>query len=154
MAESAPKIKIANASAFNIAVVTASWHSEVCDSLESGATEALKQSECKKITFHKVAGSFELPLAAQRLMDAGADAVVVLGLVLRGDTPHFDYICQGVTIGINQVALSRNKPIGFGVLMCDTLTQAQDRASFEKGKSNKGFEATAAAIDLLVKFQT
>lgn len=152
MAESAPEINIADASALSVAVVTASWHPEICDSLEKGATKALKQSGCKSISFHKVAGSLELPLAAQKLMDSGADAVIVLGLVLRGDTPHFDYICQGVTSGINQVALSRNKPIGFGVLMCDDLEQARDRAGFSESKSNKGFEAAVAAINLAVNF--
>ncbi len=152
MAEVSPEIQIADASNLKIAVVSASWHPEICNSLVQGAKKALAQSGCKSVSFHKVAGSFEIALAAQKLLDAGADGVVALGLVLRGDTPHFDYICQGVTNGIMQVSLSRNKPIGFGVLMCENLTQARDRAGFKESKSDKGFEAATAAINLAANF--
>jgi 6,7-dimethyl-8-ribityllumazine synthase len=82
-------------------------------------------------------------------LDKGADLVVVVGLVLRGETPHFDYICQGVTKGVMDVSLSRSKPVGFGVLMCDDLSQAQARAGFADSKEDKGFDAAIAALTLL-----
>jgi 6,7-dimethyl-8-ribityllumazine synthase len=94
-----------------------------------------------------VPGSFEIPLAATKALDAGFDGVVALGLVLRGATVHFDYVCQGVTYGIMKLQLETKKPVGFGVLMCDTLEQAHDRAG---GKvEDKGFDATIATLALL-----
>jgi 6,7-dimethyl-8-ribityllumazine synthase len=82
-------------------------------------------------------------------LDKGADLVVVVGLVLKGETPHFDYICQGVTQGVMDVSLSRSKPVGFGVLMCDDLSQAQARAGAAGSKEDKGFDAAIAALTLL-----
>jgi 6,7-dimethyl-8-ribityllumazine synthase len=82
-------------------------------------------------------------------LDKGADLVVVVGLVLRGETPHFDYICRGVTQGVMDVSLSRSKPVGFGVLMCDDLSQAHARAGAEGSKEDKGFDAAIAALSLL-----
>jgi 6,7-dimethyl-8-ribityllumazine synthase len=82
-------------------------------------------------------------------LDKGADLVVVVGLVLKGETPHFDYICQGVTQGVMDVSLSRSKPVGFGVLMCDDLSQAQARSGGAGSKEDKGFDAAIAALTLL-----
>ena len=147
MAGKSPKSKPLNASKLKVAVVSASWHPEICSALVDGAKRALAANKVSKITYHEVSGSFELPLAAQKLFDSGKDVVVVLGLVLKGDTPHFDYICEGVTNGIMQVSLSRGKPIGFGVLMCNTLKQARDRAGFTDSKEDKGFDAAIAAIN-------
>ena len=146
MAGKSPKLKTLNASKLKVAVVSASWHPEICSSLIDGAKRALAVNKVNKVSYHEVSGSFELPLAAQKLFDSGIDAVVVLGLILKGDTPHFDYICEGVTNGIMQVSLSRSKPIGFGVLMCNTLKQARDRAGFVDSKEDKGFDAAVAAI--------
>ena len=95
-----------------------------------------------------VSGSFELPLAAQLKLDQGFDGSVVLGLVMRGDTAHFDYICQGVTSGVMQVSLEKSKPVGFGVLMCDNLTQAVERSNVGLGIGNKGEEAALAVLAL------
>ena len=83
------------------------------------------------------------------LTDAGFDVAVVVGLILRGQTPHFDYVCQGVTAGIMQVSLSRSKPIGFGVLMCDTLEQAQERSGLPGSFEDKGFDSAIAALSTL-----
>ena len=152
MAGKSPKLKTLNASKLKVAVVSASWHPEICSSLIDGAKRALAVNKVNKVSYHDVSGSFELPLAAQKLFDSGIDAVVVLGLILKGDTPHFDYICEGVTNGIMQVSLSRSKPIGFGVLMCNTLKQARDRAGFVDSKEDKGFDAAVAAINSALNY--
>jgi 6,7-dimethyl-8-ribityllumazine synthase len=152
MAGKSPKLKTLNASKLKVAVVSASWHPEICSSLIDGAKRALAVNKVNNVSYHEVSGSFELPLAAQKLFDSGIDAVVVLGLILKGDTPHFDYICEGVTNGIMQVSLSRSKPIGFGVLMCNTLKQARDRAGFVDSKEDKGFDAAVAAINSALNY--
>jgi 6,7-dimethyl-8-ribityllumazine synthase len=152
MAGKSPKLKTLNASKLKVAVVSASWHPEICSSLIDGAKRALAANKVNKVSYHEVSGSFELPLAAQKLFDSGTDVVVVLGLILKGDTPHFDYICEGVTNGIMQVSLSRSKPIGFGVLMCNTLKQARDRAGFVDSKEDKGFDAAIAAINSALNY--
>ena len=88
-------------------------------------------------------GSFELPVVAQALARQGYDAVVALGVVIRGGTPHFDYVCSAATDGLNRVALDTGVPIGFGLLTCDTEQQALDRAGLEGSAESKGYEATA-----------
>lgn len=132
-----------------IAIVTAQWHREISNALLSGAQRAAGQAGVTQVRVEWVPGSFELPLAAQSLLDAGFDAVVALGLVLRGETPHFDYICDGLTHGVMDVMLKSGKPIGFGVLMCDTLEQAQARAGLPGSSEDKGFEATVAVLEML-----
>ncbi|NDI10714.1 MAG: 6,7-dimethyl-8-ribityllumazine synthase [Actinobacteria bacterium] len=136
-------------SKFKVAVISASWHREICDALVDGAHRALSQAKIEINPVIHVPGSFELPLAAQFALDAGADAAVVLGVVVRGETPHFDYVCQGVTQGIMNVSLARGKPIGFGVLTVDTVTQAIARSGVAGSSEDKGFDATVAALELL-----
>jgi 6,7-dimethyl-8-ribityllumazine synthase len=94
-------------------------------------------------------GSFEIPLASQIAFEQGYDAVVAVGLVLKGETPHFDYVCQGVTQGILDVSLKFSRPIGFGVLMCNTLEQAIARSGRSGSIEDKGFDSAVAAIRLL-----
>lgn len=149
MSGASPKIEVGDLSTKRVAIVSAQWHPEICDALLSGAKRALDEAGIKDVEIRKVAGSFEIPLAAQRLLDAGCDAVVTVGLVLRGETPHFDYVCQGVTQGVMDVMLSRGKPIGFGVLMCDDLDQARARSGLAGSKEDKGYDAAKAALDLL-----
>ena len=96
-----------------------------------------------------VPGSFEIPLAAQYAFEAGFDAVVAVGLVLKGETPHFDYVCQGVTQGVIDVQLKFSKPIGYGVLMCNDLDQAIARAGLPGSKEDKGYDSAVAALELL-----
>lgn len=149
MAGVAPTVKLQDMSQFKVAVISASWHKEICDALVAGSQRALSEAG---IAFEKVIyvpGSFELPLAAQYALDAGADAAVVLGVVVRGETPHFDYVCQGVTDGVMQVSLSRSKPVGFGVLTVENLEQALARSGVPGSKEDKGFDATVAALELL-----
>jgi len=149
MAGKAPEVSIKNVGNIKAIVISASWHPEICQALKDGAIRGLKHSGVSEIEVRKVAGSFELPLAAQLAFDSGFDVAVVVGLVLRGETPHFDYVCQGVTSGIMQVSLSRSKPIGFGVLMCDTIEQAVARAGFPESFEDKGFDSAMAALSLI-----
>ncbi|NBY51221.1 MAG: 6,7-dimethyl-8-ribityllumazine synthase [Actinobacteria bacterium] len=149
MAGIAPTINLGDMSKFKVAVISASWHREICDALVDGAHRALSQAKIEINPVIHVPGSFELPLAAQFALDAGADAAVVLGVVVRGETPHFDYVCQGVTQGIMNVSLARGKPIGFGVLTVDTVTQAIARSGVAGSSEDKGFDATVAALELL-----
>jgi 6,7-dimethyl-8-ribityllumazine synthase len=149
MAGIAPEIKIEDMSRFKVAVISASWHKDICDDLVAGAHRALKSAGVTLDPVVYVPGSFELPLAAQYALDSGAHAAVVLGVVVRGETPHFDYVCQGVTDGVMQVSLSRSKPIGFGVLTVDDVSQAVARSGIAGSKEDKGFDATIAALELL-----
>jgi len=154
MSGSSPKIGALDGSQLKASIVTSSWHPDICDALVSGAKKALDEAGCKNVSLHKVAGSFEIPLAAQKLLDAGSDLVIAVGLILKGDTPHFDYVCQGVTSGVMQVSLTRNKPIGFGVLMCDNLDQAYERSGLSEGQENKGFDAAIAALNLAIEYKS
>lgn len=154
MSGSSPKISALDGSQLKASIVTSSWHPDICVALVSGAKKALNEAGCKNVSVHKVAGSFEIPLAAQKLLDAGSDLVIAIGLILKGDTPHFDYVCQGVTSGVMQVSLTRNKPIGFGVLMCDNLDQAYERSGLSEGQENKGFDAAIAALNLAIEYKS
>ena len=95
----------------------------------------------------RVPGTFELPVVARRSPPQGYDAVVALGVVIRGGTPHFDYVCNAATDGLTRVALDTGSPVGFGVLTCDNEQQALDRAGLPGSREDKGYEATAAALD-------
>jgi len=129
-----------------VAVVAASWHEQVMDGLVAGAREALTAYQVVQSEVVRVPGSFELPVVAQACASTGYDAVVALGVVIRGGTPHFDYVCSAATDGLNRVALQTGVPIGFGLLTCDTEEQALDRAGLEGSSESKGYEATAAAL--------
>ena len=149
MSGNAPKIVVPALADAKIAIISASWHQEICDALIAGAERALMEAQIKDFKVIRVPGSFELPLAAQYALKSGADAVVVLGVVLRGETPHFDYVCQGVTDGVMQVSLSLDKPVGFGVLTVDTVEQAIARSGVPGSKEDKGYDSALAALDLL-----
>ena len=129
-----------------VAVVAASWHQEVMDGLVAGAQEALTAYRVRSSDVVRVPGSFELPVVAQACARHGYDAIVALGVVIRGGTPHFDYVCSAATDGLSRVALDTGVPIGFGLLTCDTEEQALDRAGLEGSSESKGYEATAAAL--------
>jgi 6,7-dimethyl-8-ribityllumazine synthase len=129
-----------------VAVVAASWHQQVMDGLVAGARRALAAYQVEQSTVFEVPGSFELAVVAGALAAQGYDAVVALGVVIRGGTPHFDYVCAAATDGLNRVALDSGVPVGFGLLTCDTEQQALDRAGLEGSSEDKGYEATAAAL--------
>jgi 6,7-dimethyl-8-ribityllumazine synthase len=115
------------------------------DGLLAGAERALADHGVFGVTVVRVPGCFELPVVAAELA-AAHDAVVALGVVVRGGTPHFDYVCNAATDGLTRVSVDQRTPVGFGVLTCDTDEQALDRAGLEGSKEDKGYEATAAAL--------
>jgi 6,7-dimethyl-8-ribityllumazine synthase len=133
-----------------IAVIASEWHTEVMDGLLDGARRAVHDAKVADITELRVPGTFELPVAASRLAGAGFDAIVALGVVIRGGTPHFEYVCEAATTGLTLVAERTGVPIGFGVLTCDTEQQALDRAGLPDSAEDKGYEATAAALQTAV----
>lgn len=141
----APKIQI-DATGLQIAVVVTSWHSEITDGLLAGAERALKAAGNDTYEIWRVPGAFELPLAAQKAIDAGAEAVVALGVVIQGETPHFEYVCRAATDGLNRVQLDSGIPVGFGLLTVDNAQQALDRAGLPNSKEDKGAEAVEAAV--------
>ena len=144
----APEVTV-DGSGLRIAVVAASWHPTVMDGLLVGALRALADSNVTHPTVVRVPGSFELPVAAARLA-RHHDAVIALGVVIRGGTPHFDFVCQSATSGLTQVAVSTGGPVGFGVLTCDDEAQALDRAGLAGSSEDKGREAALAAVSTAV----
>lgn len=141
----APTITV-DGSGLRVAVVAASWHTTVMDGLLGGARRALAEAQVEDVREVRVPGSFELPVAAARLAREGYDAVVALGVVIRGGTPHFDYVCQAATSGLAQVSVETGVPVGFGVLTCDDEAQALDRAGLPGSGEDKGHEAATAAV--------
>jgi len=143
-----PDISVQLPANTKVTIVAASWHEEVMNGLIASAVRTIELSGVSA-NLVRVPGTFELSLGAQAAISAGADAVVALGVVIRGGTPHFDYVCQAVTDGINRVSLDTNVPIGFGVLTCDTEEQALDRAGLTQSKEDKGAQAAQAALAML-----
>ena len=143
----APHLSSVNGQDLSVAVVAAQWHTQVMDGLLDGARRALADAGVPhaKITEIRVPGTFELPVAAAALAEH-VDAVVALGVVIRGGTPHFDYVCQAATLGLTQVSVKTGVPVGFGVLTCDNDAQALDRAGLPGSQEDKGYEAAQAAI--------
>ena len=129
-----------------VAVVAARWHEQVMDGLVAGAQRALADYQVEEPSIVRVPGSFELPVVVGALAESGYEAVVALGVVIRGGTPHFEYVCSAATDGLAQIAVSTGAAIGFGLLTCDTDEQALDRAGLEGSHEDKGYEATAAAL--------
>ena len=142
--EGAPDLT-ANGAGLRVAVVAASWHAEVMDGLVAGARQVLSECGVVDAPLVRVPGTVELTVACARLAPA-YDALVALGVVIRGGTPHFDYVCSGVTNGLSQVSATTGCPIGFGVLTCDDDAQALDRAGLPGSREDKGREAALAAI--------
>lgn len=137
-----------------VAVVAAQWHEQVMNGLCDGALRALTELGIDEPTVLRVPGTFELPVAAKQLADRGYDAVVALGVVIRGGTPHFDYVCEAATMGLTQVAVSTGVPVGFGVLTCDNEEQALDRAGLPGSSEDKGHEAVTAAVATVVALRS
>jgi len=142
--------RVDGAAGLRVAVIAAQWHSKVMDGLLDGARRAVAESGVTDVSYVRVPGAFELPVAARRFANSGADVIVALGVVIRGGTPHFDYVCQGVTHGLTLVSQNTGIPVGFGVLTCDTEDQALDRAGLPGSSEDKGFEATVAALQTAV----
>lgn len=141
----APTLAI-DGSGLRVAVVAASWHEPVMAGLLAGAQRALDDARVSGTTVVRVPGSFELPVAAMVAAEQGYDAVVALGAVVRGGTPHFEYVCSAATDGLSRVALQTGTPVGFGLLTCDSEEQALDRAGLPGSRADKGHEAASAAV--------
>src|SRR5476651_1257753 len=141
-----PDLGTAAATGLSLGIVASRWNSEVVDTLLERAVEAARTCGVPKPTVVRVAGALELAVVAQQLA-VEHDAVVCLGAVIRGGTPHFDYVCDAVTAGLTRIALDAATPIGNGVLTCDNLAQALDRCGLPDSAEDKGWEATVAALD-------
>lgn len=144
--EGAPSIPI-QAAGLRVAIVVASWHRDITDALLADAVATVEAAGGTAEVI-RVPGTFELAVAAMRIARASEapDAIVALGVVVRGGTPHFDYVCQAATDGLGRVALDTGIPVGFGVLTCDTVEQARERSGFPGSLERKGVEAAEAAI--------
>ncbi|MGZ0711497.1 6,7-dimethyl-8-ribityllumazine synthase (plasmid) [Coraliomargarita sp. W4R53] len=134
-----------DATGLNVVVIAGTWHEVITDGLIAGAQRAL---ELYGATWRlvRVPGSFELPVVAKAALEAGADAVVTLGVIIRGGTPHFEFVSSAATDGLTRVALDTGKPVGFGVLTLDDEAQGIARAGLPGSIEDKGFEAADAAV--------
>jgi 6,7-dimethyl-8-ribityllumazine synthase len=143
----APVGPVPNGHGLRVALVATSWHLRITDALVAGAQRALAECGVEDSTTVRVAGAFELPVTAKALAQQRYDAVVALGVVIQGGTPHFEYVCRAATDGLTRVVLDTGVPVGFGLLTCDTEEQALDRCGLEDSNEDKGREAVMAAVD-------
>jgi 6,7-dimethyl-8-ribityllumazine synthase len=144
--EGRPEIEVPRSEGLRLAIAATRWHTEITDTLVERALAAASKAGVEEPTVVRVAGAIELPVVCQELA-RHHDAVVALGVVIRGGTPHFEYVCDAVTDGLTRVSLDESTPVGNGVLTCDTEQQALDRAGFPDSVEDKGFEACVAALD-------
>ncbi len=151
----APQIEpdklIKDSKGLRVVIIAAQWHTQIMDALLEGSLRAARASGVEPVVV-RVPGSFELTAAAARL-EPHFDAVVALGVVIRGGTPHFEYVCQAATMGLSEVSARTGTPVGFGLLTCDTEEQALDRSGLPGASEDKGFEAMMAAISTSVALQ-
>lgn len=147
--EGLPDLQLGQAKDLTLALVAGSWHPEISEALIAGAKRVAKQAQIEDVTLIRVAGAIELPVVAQQLARTH-DAVVALGVVIRGGTPHFEYVCDAVTYGLTRVSLDEGTPVANGVLTTDTEKQARDRSGLPGSIEDKGGQACAAAIDTAV----
>ncbi|QTX05339.1 6,7-dimethyl-8-ribityllumazine synthase [Agromyces archimandritae] len=147
-----PELQV-DGTGLDIVVIAGTWHETIGDGLIAGAERALAEAGASYRVV-RVPGSFELPVAAKAALDAGADAAVALGVIIRGGTPHFEYVSAAATDGLTRVALDTGKPVGFGVLTLDDEQQGLDRAGLPGSKEDKGREAAEAAVATAVLLRT
>ncbi len=141
----APETAKVDATGLRVVIIAGNWHDTITDGLIAGAERVLETSGASW-RLVRVPGSFELPVASKVALDAGADAVVALGVIIRGGTPHFEYVSAAATDGLTRVALDTGKPVGFGVLTLDDEQQGLDRAGLPGSQEDKGAEAADAAL--------
>lgn len=141
----APRFELVGMTDVRVAIIASSWHDVVMNGLIDGA---VRTCEAAGVQYQlvRVPGSFELGVAAMRAAKSGVDAVIALGVVIRGGTPHFDFVCSAATDALNRVALDTGVPVGFGLLTCDTEEQALARAGLWHSTESKGQEAAEAAL--------
>lgn len=142
--EGAPEFEL-DGTGLKVTIVAGTWHPVITEGLLAGARRALAAANVE-VTELQVPGSFELPVVAKAALENGADAVVALGVIIRGGTPHFEYVSAAATDGLTRVALDTGKPVGFGVLTLDDEQQGLDRAGLPGSKEDKGAEAANAAV--------
>jgi 6,7-dimethyl-8-ribityllumazine synthase len=147
--EGRPDDSVPECSNLRVGVVATRWHKRITEALLERALFAAKEAGIEEPTVVRVAGSFELPVIAQALAKHH-DAVVALGAVIRGGTPHFEYVCDAVTAGLTRVALDSGTPVGNGVLTCNTTEEARARSGLPGSSEDKGWEAVVAALDTAV----
>jgi 6,7-dimethyl-8-ribityllumazine synthase len=140
-----PDLPVIDASGLRLGIVASTWHSQICDALLEGALKVAKEAGVGEPTVVRVLGAIEIPVVAQALA-AQHDAVVALGVVIRGQTPHFDYVCDAVTAGLTRVSLDESTPVANGVLTTNDEQQALDRAGLPGSAEDKGAQAAAAAL--------
>jgi len=141
----APERQTVDGSGLDVVIVAGEWHETIAEGLIAGARRALEAAGAAHRLI-RVPGSFELPVVAKTALDAGADAVVALGVIIRGGTPHFEFVSAAATDGLTRVALDTGKPVGFGVLTLDDEAQGLDRAGLPGSHEDKGYEAADAAL--------
>jgi 6,7-dimethyl-8-ribityllumazine synthase len=141
----APETATTDGRGLRVVIVAGTWHTAITDGLIAGAERELAASGADW-SLVRVPGSFELPVVCKAALDAGADAVVALGVIIRGGTPHFEYVSSAATDGLTRVALDTGKPVGFGVLTLDDEQQGLDRAGLPGSREDKGAEAARAAL--------
>jgi 6,7-dimethyl-8-ribityllumazine synthase len=129
-----------------VGLVAARWHEEIMQGLLDGALRGLADCQVSDPLVIRVPGTFELPVAAKRLAKCGVDAIIALGVVVRGGTPHFEYVCQAAALGLTDVSVQSGIPLGFGVLTCDDAAQAYARSGLPGSSEDKGYEAATAAV--------
>ena len=144
--EGRPAGSLVDAAGLRLAIVATRWHEEITGALLDRALAAAAACGVDGPTVVRVPGAIELPVVAAELA-ATHDAVACLGTVIRGGTPHFDYVCDAVTYGLTRVSLDTGTPVGNGVLTCDDEQQARERSGAEGSKEDKGWEATVAALE-------
>lgn len=143
----APQLEVSG-EGLKVFVIASSWHTIIMDGLIAGARKELVRSGATDVTVWRVPGAFELPLAAELAIEKGAQVVIALGVVIRGETPHFDYVCDAATQGLTQVQINRKVPIGFGLLTVNTEQEALNRAGLANSREDKGAEAVQAALTM------
>ncbi|MFE1592233.1 6,7-dimethyl-8-ribityllumazine synthase [Nocardia sp. NPDC058705] len=141
-----PTFALAQAADVKLGIVASRWHTEICDTLVANAERVAKEAGVEHVTVVRCAGAMELPVVAQELARTH-DAVVALGVVIRGGTPHFEYVCDAVTAGLTRVSLDAATPVTNGVLTTNDEEQARDRAGLPGSAEDKGEQACAAALD-------
>jgi len=144
--EGRPDGQVVDAAGLSVAIAATRWHAEVTDQLVERALAAARACGISDPRLVRVPGAVELPVVAAELARSH-DAVACLGAVIRGGTPHFDYVCDAVTYGLTRVALDAGTPVGNGVLTCDTLQQARDRSGGPDSAEDKGWDAVVAALE-------
>ena len=144
-----PDGDIVDAAGFSLAIAATRWHAEITDQLVGRAVAAAQACGVTEPLVVRVPGAVELPVVAAALARSH-DAVACLGAVIRGGTPHFDYVCEAVTYGLARVALDAGTPVGNGVLTCDTIEQARDRSGADGSAEDKGWDAVVAALETAI----